>query len=71
MADVIRYTREIGTPLTEEEINMIRSARNFEDEYDKDNPPIDAETTPALYVAMMEAVAERNRRVSAKLRGLA
>ncbi len=71
MGKEVRYTREVGTPLTEDEIEMIRAARDFEDEYDAENPPIDPETTPALYAAMMEAVAERNRRVSAKLRGLA
>ena len=52
MGKEIRYTREIGTPLTEDEIRMIRAARDFEDEYDEDNPPIDPEVTPALYAAI-------------------
>ena len=33
-------------------------------EYDEDNPPIDPITTPELYNAMMQAVAERNRRIA-------
>ncbi len=68
MKGEICYTRKVGTPLTEEEIAMVESTRNHEDEYDADNPAIDPEETPGLYAAMMDAVAERNRRVSRKLR---
>lgn len=67
MKDDIYYTRKAGTPLTEAEIAMVEAARQFEDEYDEDNPEIDPEKTPELYTAMMSAVAERNRRVSRKL----
>lgn len=67
MKDDIFYTRKAGTPLTEAEIAMVEAARQFEDEYDEDNPEIDPEKTPELYAAMMSAVAERNRRVSRKL----
>ena len=66
-----RYTRRMGTPLTEDEIAMIEAARDHQDEYDAENPFIDQETTPELYEAMMKAVAERNQRVNRKLQELA
>lgn len=66
-----RYDRIMVTPLTPEEIAMVESARDFEDEWDDDNPEISPETTPELYDAMMSAVAERNRRVSGALLKLA
>ena len=68
MGKEITYTREIGTPLSEEEVAMIEQAGMQEDVYDEDNPFIEPDTTPELYAAMMNAVAERNRRVSEKLR---
>ena len=66
-----RYNRIMGTPLTMEEIAMVEAARDFEDEWDDDNPEISPETTPELYNAMILAVAERNRRVSRALLKLA
>ena len=71
MGKEIHYIREIGTPLTVEEIAMIEAARSFEDEWDDDNPEISPETTPGLYEAMMAGVAERNRRISRALLKLA
>ena len=71
MSKEVSFTRQLGTPLTEEEILMVQSAATMEDEYDPDNPFIDSTSTPELYAAMMNAVAERNRRVSKKLRELA
>lgn len=68
MKNETTYTRKAGTPLTEEEIAMVEAARGFADEYDEDNPAIDPVGTPELYAAMMDAVAERNRRVNRKLR---
>ena len=56
---------------TSEEIAMVEAARDFEDEWDDDNPEISPETTPELYNAMILAVAERNRRVSRALLKLA
>ena len=71
MGREIHYSRIMGTPLTAEEIAMIRSARDFHDEWDEDNPEISPEATPELYSAMMQAVAERNQRVNRALRKLA
>ena len=67
----IHYIRTVGTPLTQEEYAMVEAARDFEDEWDADNPEIHPETTPELYKAMMAAVAERNQRVSRALLKLA
>ena len=68
MENETTYIRKPGTPLREEDIAMIETARGFKDEFDEDNQAIDPENTPELYAAMMRAVAERNRRVSRKLR---
>ncbi len=68
MGREVTYTRKIGTPLSEEEVAMIETAGAQEDVYDSDNPFIEPDTTPELYAAMMNAVAERNRRVTEKLR---
>ncbi len=67
----IHYNRTMGAPLTPEECAMVEAARDFEDEWDDDNPEITPETTPELYKAMMVAVAERNQRVSRALLKLA
>ena len=68
MGKEIKYTRKIGTPLTEEQIARIEAARDFEDEYDEDCPEIDPVKTPALFEAMAKATAERNRRTDRVLR---
>ncbi len=68
MGKEIRYTRQIGTPLTEEQIARIEAARDFEDEYDEDCPEIDPVKTPELYEALRKATAERNRRIERVLR---
>ncbi len=70
MSNEVRYTPERGRKLTADEIAMIEAARKLPVEYDEENPPIDPETTPELYAAMMQAVAERNRRVVGRLREL-
>ena len=71
MGKEVRYVRTLGTPLTNEEIAMIETARGFEDEHDDDNPEITPQGTPELYEAMMTAVSERNRRVDRALLNLA
>ena len=48
----------------------IEAARDLPVEADEDNPEIDPVKTPEQYAALMRAVAERNRRVIDKLRGL-
>lgn len=71
MGKEIRYRREIGTALTEEQIKRIEAARDFEDEYDDDCPVIDPIQTPELYRALVQATGERNRRTEKLLRELA
>ena len=70
MGKEVRYTYKRGTPLTPEQIAMIEAARELPVEEDEDNPEIDPISTPEQYAALMRAVAERNRRVIAKLRGV-
>ncbi len=53
-----------GTKLSDEEIAMIEAARNLPESFDEDNPPIDPVATPEQYNALMQAVAERNRKVA-------
>ncbi len=67
----IHYSRTRGTPLSAEEIVMVEAARSSDHEWDEDNPEITCENTPGLYNAMMQAVAERNQRVSRVLLKLA
>ena len=50
---------------------MIEAAKSLPVESDCDNPAIDPETTPEQYEALMKAVAERNRRIVLKRRGMA
>ena len=68
MGKDVYYTLKPGTPLTPEEIAMIEAARDLPVEADEDNPEIDPVKTPEQYAALMRAVAERNRRVTEKLR---
>ena len=68
MGKEIPYVMERDRKITEEEIAMIVAARDLPETYDEDNPPIDPVTTPESYAALMRAVAERNRRVAARLR---
>ena len=71
MGKEVYYKRTYGTPLTPGEISMLESARNFQDEYDDDNPEITPYSTPELYKAMMDAVTERNQRTDRALLKLA
>ena len=71
MAQDVRYHLNRETQLTEAEIAMIEAARKLPASYDKDNPPIDPDTAPERYDAMMQAVARRNQRVSARKKELA
>ena len=68
MGKDVHYTYKRGIPLTSEEIAMIEAARDLPAEADEDNPEIDPVKTPEQYAALMRAVAERNRRVTEKLR---
>ena len=71
MGKTVHYTLKKGTQLTEEEISMIRAARNLPDEPDEDNPEIDPVETPKQYEALMKAVAERNQRIARSQKELA
>ena len=70
MGKDVYFTLKPGTPLSPEEIAMIEAARDLPVEEDADNPEIDPVATPERYAALMQAVAERNRRVVERLRGL-
>ena len=66
MGKDIRYKLKKGSVLTREEIAMIEEAKGLEPVYDEDNPAIDPVTTPELYNALMNAVADRNRSLTRK-----
>ena len=70
MGKEVRFILDPKTEITEEEIAMIEAAKKLPPVYDEDNPPIDPVETPEQYAALLQAVAERNRRVEAKLAGL-
>ena len=70
MGKDVHFTLTQGTELTAEEIAMIEAARNLPVEYDEDNPEIDPVATPRQYAALMQAVANRNRRVASMQRRL-
>ena len=53
-----------GSQLSSEEIAMIDAACEMPNEYDEDNPEIDPIKTPDLYAALVQAVSERNQRIS-------
>ncbi len=71
MSQDIRYTRLIGTPLTDEQRKRIEDSLDFVDQEDEDCPVIDPDTTPELFAAMMEAVGKRNRKIHSQLKNLA
>ena len=64
MSKEVHYVLKRGTELTPEEIAMIEAASTMPAEYDEDNPEIDPIRTPELYAALVQAVAERNQRIS-------
>ena len=64
MSKEVHYVLKRGTELTPEEIAMIEAASTMPTEYDEDNPEIDPIQTPELYAALVQAVAERNQRIS-------
>ena len=74
MAEV-KYTIRPDQKPTAEQSEMIRAARIRQDQllaegrkeevYDEDSPETDPIDTPERYRAMMEAVAQRNRRIAA------
>lgn len=71
MGKEVTFKLKRGSKLSDEEIAMIEAARDINPAYDEDNPEIDPVSTPKQYEALMHAVAERNRRVARRQRGLA
>lgn len=71
MGREITFKLRRGSQLSEEEIAMIKEASSIDPVYDEDNPEIDPVSTPEQYEALMRAVAERNRRISGRIRELA
>ena len=64
MSKEVHYVLKRGTELTSEEIAIIEAASTMPTEYDEDNPEIDPIQTPELDAALLQAVAERNQRIS-------
>mgnify|MGYP006916075573 CR=1 FL=1 len=70
MADV-RYRIKIGQKPTEDQVAEIEEAKKKPIVFDDDCPEITEENNPKLYEAMMQAVIERNQRISNRERNLA
>lgn len=60
----VRYSVSRNQKPTPEQVAMIEAACKREYTYDTDSPETDPEKTPERYAAMMNAVAERNRRIA-------
>jgi hypothetical protein len=63
----VRYVLKPDTGLTEEQLREIEAARSMPYVEDEDSPQIDPEKTPELWAAMMEALAERNRKMARRM----
>ena len=68
MGKDVFFTLDPNVPLTPEQIAMIEAARDLPPVEDEENPAIDPVKTPRQYAALLRAVAERNRRITEKLR---
>lgn len=53
--------------LTEAQIDEIRTACDLPYVEDEDNPELDPQKTPELWAEMMNALAERNRRMAERM----
>ncbi|MBR1561066.1 MAG: hypothetical protein IJ646_12565 [Clostridia bacterium] len=63
----VRFHLSPDAQLTEEQIREIEAARDLPYVEDEDSPEIDPERTPELWAAMMEALAERNRKMAQRM----
>ncbi len=63
----VRYVLKPDAGLTEEQLREIEAARSMPYVEDEDSPQIDPEKTPELWAAMMEALAERNRKMARRM----
>ena len=68
MGQEVTYKLKRGSQLSEEEIAMIEAAKSIDPVYDEDNVEIDPASTPEQFKALMQAVAERNRRIARRER---
>ena len=68
MGKEVTYKLKRGSQLSEEEIAMIEAAKSIDPVYDEDNLEIDPASTPEQFKALMQAVAERNRRIARRER---
>ena len=64
MEKEVHYVLKRNTPISPEEIAMIDAASGIPADNDEENPEIDPVKTPELYAALVQSVAERNRRIS-------
>ena len=63
----VRFHLSPDAQLTEEQIREIEAARDLPYVEDEDSPEIDPERTLELWAAMMEALAERNRKMAQRM----
>ncbi len=69
MSKEVHFILDPKSELSAEQIAMIEAAKKLPPVYDEDNPPIDPVETPEQYAALLKAVADRNRRIAARLSG--
>ena len=64
MGETVHFVLKRESKMTPEEKAMVDAACMMPAEEDTENPEIDPIRTPELYAALVQAVAERNRRIS-------
>ncbi len=69
MSKEVHFILDPKSELSAEQIAMIEAAKKLPPVYDEDNPHIDPVETPEQYAALLKAVADRNRRIAARLSG--
>lgn len=60
----IRFTLNENTALTEEQIMEIENSTYYPYEEDADSPEVDPQKNPELWKKALNALAERNRRIT-------
>ncbi len=64
MGKQVRFVLTRDSEISAEEIAMLEAAESLPVVPDDENPEIDPIHTPELYAALLQAVGERNRRIS-------
>ncbi len=64
MGKQVKFVLTRDSEITAEEIAMLEAAESMPIVPDDENPEIDPIRTPELYAALLQAVGERNRRIS-------